>query len=74
MDRTDNISWFHCSINFVWIDKTQPSNQVVPAIVEALRSGDKVVRPEYSVVLVGAELVDPRLGIVLGIDSSRGGA
>ena len=60
------LAGFTVQSTFVWIDKKQPSNQVVSAIVKALRSGDKVVRPEYSAVHVGVEMVDQKLGTVLG--------
>jgi len=52
---------------FVWIDKKQPSDHLEPKLVRALRSGNKVVHPEYSVVHVGVEMVDSRLASALGI-------
>ena len=52
---------------FVWIDKKQPSDHFEPELVRALRSGNKVVHPEYSVVHVGVEMVDSRLASALGI-------
>jgi hypothetical protein len=52
---------------FVWIDKKQPSECVKPKVVKELRSGDKIVQPEYSVVHVGVEMVNKRLASVLGI-------
>ena len=62
------LAGFNVQSTFVWIDnKQQPSGPVVvPAIVKALRSGDEVIRPEYSVVRVGVEMVDQKLGTVLG--------
>lgn len=58
---------FSVQSTFVWIDKKQPSEHVEPKLVRVLRSGDKVVHPEYSVVHVGVEMVDSRLASVLGI-------
>lgn len=55
-----------CS-TFVWIDKKQPSEHVEPKVVQKLRSGDKVVHLEYSVVHVGVEMVNSRLAFALGI-------
>ena len=52
---------------FVWIDKKQPSEHVEPKLVKSLRSGDKVVHPDYFVVHVGVEMVDSRLASALGI-------
>ena len=52
---------------FVWIDNKQSSKHVIPQVVKALRSGDKVVHPEYSVVHVGIETVHKRLASALGI-------
>ena len=52
---------------FVWIDKKQPPEYVQPKLVKLLRSGDKVVYPDYSVIHVGVEMVDRRLASVLGI-------
>jgi len=52
---------------FVWIDKKQPSEDVEPKLVKSLRSGDKVVHPDYSVIHVGVKMVDQRLASVLGI-------
>ena len=59
---------FDVQSTFVWIDKKQPSEHVEPKLVKALRSGDKVVHPEYSVVHVGVEMVDRRLASALGIE------
>jgi hypothetical protein len=58
---------FSVRSTFVWIDKKQPSEHVKPKLVKALRSGNKVVHPEYSVVHVGVEMVDSRLVLVLGL-------
>jgi hypothetical protein len=58
---------FSVSSTFVWIDKKQPSKDVQRELVKKLRSGKNVVHPKYSVVHVGVETVDPRLGSVLGI-------
>lgn len=58
---------FSVHSTFVWIDKNQPSDHVEHEVVRVLRSGDKVVHPEYSVVHVGVEMVDSRLASALGI-------
>jgi hypothetical protein len=58
---------FSVRSTFVWIDKKQPSEHVKTKLVKVLRSGNKVVHPEYSVVHVGVEMVDPRLALVLGL-------
>jgi hypothetical protein len=58
---------FSVHSTFVWIDKKQPSEHVEPKLVKVLRSGDKVVHPDYSVVHVGVEMVDSRLASALGI-------
>jgi hypothetical protein len=58
---------FSVHSTFVWIDKKQPLNLVKPKVVRVLRSGDKVVHPEYSVVHVGVEMVNSRLASALGI-------
>jgi hypothetical protein len=58
---------FSVHSTFVWIDKKQPSDHVEREIVRMLRSGDKVVHPEYSVVHVGVEMVHSRLASALGI-------
>jgi hypothetical protein len=53
---------------FVWIDKEQPSECVKSEVVKKLRSGPKVVHPEYTVIHVGVKAVHPRLAEVLGIE------
>ncbi|KAF8327351.1 hypothetical protein F5887DRAFT_1274679 [Amanita rubescens] len=53
---------------FVWIDKEQPSEHVKPEVVKELRSGHKVVHPEYSVIHVGVKEVYPRLASALDIE------
>ena len=58
---------FSIESTFVWIDTKQPSEHVKPKAVKALRSGNKVVHPEYSVIHVGVETVDRRLAIALNI-------
>ncbi|KAF8234815.1 hypothetical protein L208DRAFT_1393487 [Tricholoma matsutake] len=58
---------FRVHSTFVCIDKKQPSDDVKPKVVRVLRSGDKVVHPEYSVVHVGVEMVHSRLASALGI-------
>jgi len=58
---------FSVQSTFVWIDKKQPSEHVEPKLVKSLRSGDKVVHPDYFVVHVGVEMVDSRLASALGI-------
>jgi hypothetical protein len=58
---------FNVESTFVWIDKKQPSEHVTREQVKALRFGNRVVHPEYSVVHVGVEMVDSRLASALGI-------
>ena len=58
---------FSVDSTFVWIDTKQPSEHVKPKVVKALRSGDKVVHPEYSVIHVGVETVHRKLAIALKI-------
>jgi hypothetical protein len=58
---------FTVGSTFVWIDTKQPSHHVEPELVKGLRSGDKVVHPEYSVVHIGVEMVDSKLASALGI-------
>ncbi|KAM6491977.1 hypothetical protein JOM56_012615 [Amanita muscaria] len=58
---------FSVDSTFVWIDTKQPSEHVRPKVVTALRSGDKVVYPEYSVIHVGVETVHRKLAIALKI-------
>jgi len=58
---------FNVDSTFVWIDTKQPSEHVKSEVVKALRSGDKVVHPEYSVIHVGVEMVDQRLATALEI-------
>ena len=56
---------------FVWIDREQPSEAdseyFEPELVKSLRSGDRLINPEYSVVRVGVEMVDRRLASALGV-------
>jgi len=52
---------------FVYVDKKQPSSQVVPEVIKPLRSKTKVVHPEYSRVHVGVDQVDRRLTSALEI-------
>ena len=61
------LAGFSVHSTFVWIDKKQPSHHVEAEVVRELRSGNKVVHPEYSVVHVGVEMVDLRLASALGI-------
>ncbi|KAM6502196.1 hypothetical protein JOM56_002173 [Amanita muscaria] len=58
---------FSVQSTFVWIDKKQPSEHVEPKLVRVIRSGDKEVHPEYTVVHVSVKMVDSRLASVLGI-------
>ncbi|KAM6502225.1 hypothetical protein JOM56_002202 [Amanita muscaria] len=58
---------FSVQSTFVWIDKKQPSEHVELKLVRVLRSGDREVHPEYTVVHVGVKMVDSRLASVLGI-------
>ena len=58
---------FSVHSTFVWIDKKQLSDVVKPKVVRVLRSGDKIVHPEYSVVHVGVKSVNKRLASFLGI-------
>ena len=58
---------FSVDSTFVWIDTKQPSEHVEPKVVKALRSSDKVVQPEYSVIHVGVEAVHRKLAIALKI-------
>lgn len=58
---------FSVESTFVWIDTKQPSEHVKPKAVKALRSGDKVVHPAYSVIHVGVETVNRRLAIALNL-------
>jgi hypothetical protein len=58
---------FRVQSTFVWIDQNQPTDQIEPAVTKELRSGTKVVRPEYRVVRVGIEHIDRRLASALGI-------
>jgi hypothetical protein len=52
---------------FIWIDKKQPLEHVEREQVKALRSGKKVIHPEYSVIHVGVESADSELASALGI-------
>ena len=61
------LAGFDVRSTFIWIDKKQPSEHVEPEVVKVLRSGKKVIHPEYSVVHVGVEMVDLTLASALGI-------
>ena len=52
---------FNIQSTFVWIDNNQPSDHTVPQLVKALRSGLKIIHPQFSVVHVSVEMVDPKL-------------
>jgi len=59
---------FNVHSTFVWIDREPPSEHIQPEIVKELRSGCKVVHPEYSVIHVGVKAVHPRLASALDIE------
>ena len=59
---------FTVESTFVWIDKKQPSTQTEPVLTRTLRSGTKIVRPEYCSTHVGIGQVDERLAVVLGLN------
>jgi hypothetical protein len=52
---------------FIYIDRKQPTAEVVPEVVKVLRNATKVVHPEYRRIHVGIEQVDRRLASALGI-------
>jgi hypothetical protein len=52
---------------FVWIDKKQPGDDVVPQKVRILRKESKIIRPAYSSVHVGIQQVDEKLSNSLGL-------
>lgn len=56
---------FTVDSTFVWIDTKEPSQHVHRKTVRALRSGDQVVHPEYSVIHVDVETVDRKLARAL---------
>ncbi|KAF8221565.1 hypothetical protein L208DRAFT_1462363 [Tricholoma matsutake] len=58
---------FEVESTFVWIDTTQSWERVKPRLVKALRSRDKVIYPNYTVLHMGVEMVDKKLTSALGI-------
>ena len=52
---------------FVWIDKNQLANNTDLALVKELRSGIKLVRPEYHSVHIGIGQVDKKLSYILDL-------
>jgi hypothetical protein len=58
---------FTVQSTFIYIDKNQPSTEVVPEFNRDLRYKTKAVNPEYRRVHVGIEQVDRRLASALGI-------
>jgi len=58
---------FTVKSTFVWIDKKQPSTGSQPAPIKQLRSGEKLVQPEYCSMHLGIGQVDRKLAIVLGL-------
>jgi hypothetical protein len=61
------VAGFTVELTFVYIDKTQPTAEVVPELAKGLWNVTKVVYPRYSRVHVGIEQVDRRLASALGI-------
>jgi len=58
---------FEVESTFVWIDTIQSSEHAEPRLVKALRFGNKVIYPDYTVLHVGVEMVNKKLLSALGI-------
>jgi hypothetical protein len=61
---------FTIAATFVWIDKKQPNTEIIEARTRSMRSGTKVLWPEYTSTHIGIEEVDVGLARSLGISCS----